>query len=110
MVERAVGNGSVANPEAGATGRPVIGLDTSPEVLAQVFVRAVAAGELDARLGNMRDLTVEGPVGPIYCPFRAGSCGEPYAHHQIPRSRRVALKGRKRSQICPHRAHSDGGP
>jgi SAM-dependent methyltransferase len=69
VVELAVGTGRVAIPVAWAIGRKVIGIDFSPEMLAQ----ARAAGEdiLDLRLGDMRDLALEEPAELIYCPFRA---------------------------------------
>jgi ubiquinone/menaquinone biosynthesis C-methylase UbiE len=72
LVELAVGNGRVAIPVAQATGRPVIGIDSSPGMLAQARVRATEAGvELDLRQGDMRDVALERPAGLIYCPFRA---------------------------------------
>jgi SAM-dependent methyltransferase len=72
IVELAVGNGRVAIPVASATRRSVIGIDTSPEMLAQAHERAAAAGVLlDLRLGDMRDLVLEEPASLIYCPFRA---------------------------------------
>lgn len=72
LVELAVGNGRVAVPVAESTGRPVIGVDTSPSMLAQARERAAAAGvQLDLRLGDMRDLALEEPAALVYCPFRA---------------------------------------
>ena len=72
LVELAVGNGRVAIPVAQATGRRVVGLDTSPAMLAQARERAVEAGvELDLREGDMRDLTLDEPAALIYCPYRA---------------------------------------
>lgn len=72
LVELAVGNGRVAIPVAQATGRPVIGIDSSPAMLAQARSRAAEAGvELDLREGDMRDLALDQPAGLIYCPFRA---------------------------------------
>jgi SAM-dependent methyltransferase len=72
LVELAVGSGRVAIPVAQATGRRVIGLDTSPSMLAQAREKAAAAGvELDLREGDMRDLELEEPAGLVYCPFRA---------------------------------------
>jgi trans-aconitate methyltransferase len=72
LVELAVGNGRVAIPVAQATGRPVIGVDSSPAMLEQARVRAATAGvELDVRLGDMRELALTEPAGLIYCPFRA---------------------------------------
>jgi hypothetical protein len=72
LVELAVGNGRVAIPVAQATGRTVIGVDSSPAMLAQARVRAAAAGvKLDVRVGDMREFALEQPAGLIYCPFRA---------------------------------------
>src|SRR5689334_25291828 len=72
LVELAVGNGRVAIPVAQATGRAVIGIDTSPAMLAQARERADAAGvELDLRAGDMRDLELAAPAALVYCPFRA---------------------------------------
>jgi SAM-dependent methyltransferase len=72
LVELAVGNGRVAIPVAQATGQRVIGIDTSPAMLAQARAHAAAAGvELDLREGDMRELVLEEPAALIYCPFRA---------------------------------------
>jgi SAM-dependent methyltransferase len=72
LVELAVGNGRVAIPIAQATGRPIIGLDTSPAMLEQARVRAAEAGvELDLRQADMRDLVLDEPAALIYCPFRS---------------------------------------
>src|SRR5215467_12399797 len=72
LVELAIGNGRVAIPVAQATGRTVIGVDTSPAMLSQARRRATDAGvSLDLREGDMRDLELEEPAGLIYCPFRA---------------------------------------
>ena len=72
LVELAVGNGRVAIPVARATGRRVIGIDTSPAMLGQARERAAKAGvDLDLRECDMRDLSVDEPASLIYCPFRA---------------------------------------
>ena len=72
LVELAIGNGRVAVPVAQATGRPVIGLDTSPAMLEQARARAEEAGvQLDLREADMRNLTLDEPAGLVYCPFRA---------------------------------------
>jgi SAM-dependent methyltransferase len=72
LVELAIGNGRVAIPVAQATGRPVVGIDASPAMLAQARARADAAGvELDLCEGDMRDLALDEPAALIYCPFRA---------------------------------------
>jgi ubiquinone/menaquinone biosynthesis C-methylase UbiE len=71
LVELAVGSGRVAIPVAEATGRPVLGIDTSPAMLAQARERAAAAGvELELRESDMRDLELDEPAGLVYCPFR----------------------------------------
>src|SRR3954454_8971732 len=72
LVELAVGTGRVAIPVAQATGRPVLGIDSSPAMLAQARVRAVAEGvELDLREGDIRELEIEEPAALIYCPGRS---------------------------------------
>jgi SAM-dependent methyltransferase len=72
LAELAVGNGRVAIPVAQATGRRVVGIDTSPAMLDQARERAATAGvELDLRMCDMRDLTLDEPAALIYCPFRA---------------------------------------
>jgi SAM-dependent methyltransferase len=71
LVELAVGSGRVAIPVAEATGRAVLGIDTSPAMLAQARERAAAAGvELELREGDMSDLELDQPAGLVYCPFR----------------------------------------
>jgi SAM-dependent methyltransferase len=71
IVELAVGTGRVAIPVALETGRPVIGIDSSPAMLAQARVRAEQTGaDLDLREGDMRDLALEEPAALVYCPFR----------------------------------------
>src|SRR5438874_11060713 len=72
LVELAVGNGRVAIPVAQTTGRPVIGIDSSPAMLDQARRNATAAGvDLDLRLGDMRDLASVEPAALVYCPARA---------------------------------------
>ena len=72
VVELAVGNGRVAVPVAREIGRPVIGVDSSPAMLAKARERAAAAGvELDLRQGEMAELELEEPAALVYCPFRA---------------------------------------
>src|SRR6476661_1675082 len=67
VVELAVGNGRVAVPVARATGQRIIGLDSSPAMLAQASARAHDAGvELDLRTADMRDLLLDAPAGLIY--------------------------------------------
>jgi SAM-dependent methyltransferase len=72
IVELAVGDGRVAIPVAAATGRRVVGLDTSPTMLGRARERAEQAGvELDLREADMRDIDLDEPAGLVYCPFRA---------------------------------------
>ncbi|MBI4489939.1 MAG: class I SAM-dependent methyltransferase [Deltaproteobacteria bacterium] len=72
LVELAIGNGRVAIPVAKVTGKRVIGIDTSPAMLAQARRRAAEAGvELELREGDMCDLALDEPAALVYCPFRA---------------------------------------
>ena len=72
LVELAVGTGRVAIPVAQATGRRVIGIDSSPAMLAQARARAVEAGvDLDLREEDIRELEIEEPAALIYCPGRS---------------------------------------
>jgi SAM-dependent methyltransferase len=72
LAELAVGDGRVAVPVAEATGRPVIGIDSSQGMLEQARARAVQAGvELDLREGDMREFEIEEPAALIYCPGRS---------------------------------------
>ena len=72
VIELAVGNGRVAVPVAQAIGRTVIGIDSSPAMLEHARARAAEAGvDLDLRLEDMRELTLDEPAALVYCPFRA---------------------------------------
>ena len=72
LVELGVGNARVAAPVARATGRTVVGIDSSPAMLDQARIRAREWGvTLDLRLADMRELELEAPASLIYCPFRA---------------------------------------
>ena len=72
LVELAVGTGRVAIPVAQATGRRVIGIDSSSGMLAQARLRAVEEGvELDLREGDIRELEIEELAALIYCPARS---------------------------------------
>jgi SAM-dependent methyltransferase len=68
IVELAVGTGRVAAEVARATGRRVIGIDSSPKMLERA--RALEA-DLDLRLGDIRDLALDEPAALVYCPFRS---------------------------------------
>jgi SAM-dependent methyltransferase len=70
VVELAVGSGRVALEVIRATGKPVLGIDSSPAMLE--IARERAAGlPLELRLGDMRDLELEEPAALIYVPFRS---------------------------------------
>ena len=72
LVELAVGNGRVAIPVAQATGRRVIGIDTSPSMLSLARERGAQAGvDLELHEGDMRELSLDQPAALVYCPFRA---------------------------------------
>jgi SAM-dependent methyltransferase len=72
IVELAVGTGRVAIPIAERTGKRVIGIDSSPAMLAVARERAAAAGvDLDLREGDMRDLALDEPAALVICPFRS---------------------------------------
>jgi ubiquinone/menaquinone biosynthesis C-methylase UbiE len=72
LVELAIGSGRVAIPVAQATGRRVIGIDSSPAMLKQARARAAEAGvDLELREGDMRDLALDEKAALIYCPFRS---------------------------------------
>ena len=72
LVELAVGTGRVAIPVARATSKRVVGIDSSPAMLAQARKRAVEEGvELDLREGDIRELELEEQAGLIYCPGRS---------------------------------------
>jgi SAM-dependent methyltransferase len=72
IVELAVGTGRVGIEVARATGRRVIGIDSSSAMLAVARERAAAAGvDLELREGDMRDLELEEPAALVYCPFRS---------------------------------------
>jgi SAM-dependent methyltransferase len=70
IVELAVGTGRVAIPIARETGKRVIGIDSSPAMLAQARARAQGL-PLDLREGDMRDFELAEPVELVICPFRA---------------------------------------
>ena len=73
VVELAVGTGRIAVPIAEA-GLRVIGVDSSPEMLAIARERAAAAGVselVDLRVGDLRALRVCERVPIAICPFRS---------------------------------------
>jgi SAM-dependent methyltransferase len=73
LVELGVGTGRIAIPIAWA-GIPVIGVDSSREMLAtcaREAERAAVSELLDLRLGDLRHPPVEERVSLVICPFRA---------------------------------------
>jgi len=73
VVELAVGTGRIAVPIAQA-GIKVIGVDSSPEMLAVARSAAVAAGvgdRVELRLGDLREPPVPERVPLVICPFRS---------------------------------------
>jgi SAM-dependent methyltransferase len=72
ILELAVGTGRVAVAVAQGTGQRIIGVDTSPAMLAQARENARAAGvELDLHQEDMRTFTAENDLALVYCPARA---------------------------------------
>ena len=70
IVELAVGSGRVAIEVVRETGKPVLGIDSSPAMLE--IARERAAGlPLELRLGDMREFELDEPAGLIYVPFRS---------------------------------------
>jgi ubiquinone/menaquinone biosynthesis C-methylase UbiE len=73
VVELAVGTGRIAVPIAEA-GVSVIGVDSSPEMVAVAQRTATAAGVeqlLDLRIGDLREPPVSERVPLVICPFRS---------------------------------------
>ena len=73
IVELAVGTGRIAVPVAQA-GVDVIGVDSSPGMLAVARAAASSAGvadRVDLRLGDLRDPPVTERVPLVICPFRS---------------------------------------
>jgi ubiquinone/menaquinone biosynthesis C-methylase UbiE len=73
VVELAVGTGRIAVPIAEA-GVNVIGVDSSPEMLAVARATADAAGvseRLELRVGDLRKPGLRGRVPLVICPFRS---------------------------------------
>jgi SAM-dependent methyltransferase len=70
IVELMVGSGRVALEVVRQTGKPVLGIDSSPAMLAVAEERK---GELplELRLGDVRDLVLDEPAALIYVPGRS---------------------------------------
>lgn len=72
IVELAAGTGRISVPIAQETGKPVIGIDLSPAMLARARARAAEAGvDLDLREGDIRDLDLVDATDLVICPYRA---------------------------------------
>ena len=70
IVELMVGSGRVAIEVVRQTGKPVLGIDSSPAMLE--IARERSAGlPLELRLGDVRELELEEPAELIYVPFRS---------------------------------------
>jgi SAM-dependent methyltransferase len=70
IVELMVGSGRVAIEVVRETGKPVLGIDSSPAMLE--IARERSAGlPLELRLGDVRELELGEPAGLIYVPFRS---------------------------------------
>jgi YD repeat-containing protein len=70
IVELMVGSGRVAIEVVRATGKPVLGIDSSAAMLA--LARERAAGlPLELREGDVRELELDEPAALIYVPFRS---------------------------------------
>jgi YD repeat-containing protein len=70
IVELMVGSGRVAIEVVRETGRPVLGIDSSPAMLE--IARERSAGlQLELRLGDVRELELDEPAALIYVPFRS---------------------------------------
>jgi SAM-dependent methyltransferase len=70
IVELMVGSGRVAIEVVRATGKPVLGIDSSPAMLA--IARERSAGlALELRLGDVRELELDERAALIYVPYRS---------------------------------------
>ncbi len=70
IVELMVGSGRVAIEVVRETGKPVLGIDSSPAMLE--IARERSSGlPLELRLGDVRELELDEPAALIYVPFRS---------------------------------------
>jgi SAM-dependent methyltransferase len=70
IVELMVGTGRVAIEIVRQTGKPLLGIDSSPAMLE--IARERSAGlPLELRLGDVRELELDEPAALIYVPFRS---------------------------------------
>ena len=70
IVELMVGSGRVAIEVVRETGKPVLGIDSSPAMLEIARERSVGL-PLELRLGDVRALELAEPAALIYVPFRS---------------------------------------
>ena len=70
IVELMVGSGRVAIEVVRETGKPVLGIDSSPAMLEIARERSEGL-PLELRLGDVRELELEEPAALIYVPFRS---------------------------------------
>jgi SAM-dependent methyltransferase len=70
IVELMVGSGRVAIPVVRETGKPVLGIDSSPAML-EIARQRSAGLPLELRLGDVRELELEEPAALVYVPFRS---------------------------------------
>jgi SAM-dependent methyltransferase len=95
VVELAVGTGRVAVPLARRTGRRVIGIDLSTQMLDIARRRAAEANvAIELRHGDMRELTLDEPTDLVICPARS-------MLHLRDHSERVTVMRRVREALVP---------
>jgi len=70
IVELMVGSGRVAIEVIRETGKPVLGIDSSPAML-EIARERPAGLPIELRLGDVRDLELEEPAALIYVPGRS---------------------------------------
>jgi SAM-dependent methyltransferase len=70
IVELMVGSGRVAIEVVRRTGKPVLGIDSSPAMLEIARERSDGL-PLELRLGDVRELELDEPAALIYVPFRS---------------------------------------
>jgi SAM-dependent methyltransferase len=70
IVELMVGTGRVAIPVVRETGKPMLGIDSSPAML-EIARQRSAGLPLELRLGDVRELELEEPAALVYVPFRS---------------------------------------
>ena len=79
IVELMVGSGRVAIEVVRETGKPMLGIDSSPAML-EVARERSAGLPLELRLGDVREFELDEPAALIYVPFR--SLGHLHGWHE----------------------------